>query len=79
MRPGFWCLPGTFNQGPSVTLWAGVSPDDFPTLVITEQQVGHNQTSPGKQVLVGSVDNHSSASTDNGHADGRARGTASDP
>ena len=50
---------GTFNQGPSVTLWAGVSPDDFPTLVITEQQVGHNQTSPGKQVLVGSVDNHS--------------------
>ncbi len=49
---------GTFNQGPSVTLWAGVSPVDFPTLTITEQQVGRSQASSGKGVLTGSVDIH---------------------
>jgi Anti-sigma-K factor rskA len=46
---------GTFIQGPSVTLWAGVSPDDFSTLVVTEQPVGHNQASSGKPVLTGLV------------------------
>jgi hypothetical protein len=49
---------GTFNQGPSVTLWAGVSPVDFPTLTITEQQVGRSQASSGKRVLTGSVHVH---------------------
>ncbi|HEY5354852.1 MAG TPA: anti-sigma factor [Streptosporangiaceae bacterium] len=47
---------GTFNQGPSVTLWAGVSPIDFPTLTITQQQVGRSQASSGKRVLTGPVD-----------------------
>lgn len=47
---------GTFNQGPSVTLWAGVSPIDFPTLTVTEQQVGRGQASSGKRVLTGPVD-----------------------
>jgi hypothetical protein len=47
---------GTFNQGPDVTLWAGVSPIDFPTLTVTEQQVGRSQASSGKRVLTGSVD-----------------------
>ncbi len=49
---------GTFNQGPSVTLWVGVSPIDFPTLTVTEQQVGRSQASSGKRVLTGSVDVH---------------------
>ncbi len=49
---------GTFNQGPSVTLWVGVSPVDFPTLTVTEQQVGRSQESSGKRVLTGSVDVH---------------------
>ena len=49
---------GTFNQGPSVTLWAGVSPIDFPTLMVTEQQAGRSQASSGKRVLTGSVDVH---------------------
>ena len=47
---------GTFNQGPSITLWAGVSPVDVPTLTVTEQQVGRSQASSGKGVLTGSVD-----------------------
>jgi Anti-sigma-K factor rskA len=47
---------GTFNEGPSVTLWAGVPPTNFPTLTVTEQQVGRNQASSGKRVLSGSVD-----------------------
>src|ERR1019366_10650950 len=47
---------GTFNQGPSVTLWAGVPPTSFPTLTVTEQQTGHSQASSGKRVLTGLVD-----------------------
>ena len=47
---------GTFNEGPSATLWAGVPPTDFPTLTVTEQQVGRNQASSGNLVLSGSVD-----------------------
>jgi Anti-sigma-K factor rskA len=47
---------GTFNQGPDVTLWAGVSPVNFPVLTITEQLVGHGQASSGKRVLAGPVD-----------------------
>jgi hypothetical protein len=46
---------GTFNEGPSITLWAGVPPTLFPTLTVTEQQVGHNKASSGR-VLSGSVD-----------------------
>lgn len=49
---------GTFNQGPNVTLWAGVSPIDFPTLTVTEQQVGRSQASSGELVLTGLVDVH---------------------
>jgi hypothetical protein len=47
---------GTFNQGPDVTLWAGVSPVNFPALTITEQLAGHGQASSGKRVLAGPVD-----------------------
>ena len=50
---------GTFNQGPTVTLWAGVPPTSFPTLMVTEQQVGGDQASAGEVVLLGPVDLHS--------------------
>lgn len=49
---------GTFNQGPSVILWSGVPPTSFPTLLVTEQQVGRGQASSGKVALEGSVDLH---------------------
>jgi hypothetical protein len=47
---------GTFNEGRKVTLWAGVSPVDFPTLTVTREQSDDNQASSGKKVLVGKVD-----------------------
>jgi hypothetical protein len=47
---------GTFNEGPMVTLWAGVSPRDFTTLTITRERADGDQTSSGEKVLVGTVD-----------------------
>jgi anti-sigma-K factor RskA len=47
---------GTFNEGRKVTLWAGVSPKDFPTLSITRERSDGDQTSSGEKVLVGVVD-----------------------
>jgi hypothetical protein len=44
---------GTFNEGTNVTLWAGVSPVDFPTFTITKEQADNNQASSGERVLVG--------------------------
>jgi hypothetical protein len=46
---------GTFNDGRDVTLWAGVSPKDFPTLTVTREQADGDQTSSGEKVLVGTV------------------------
>ena len=46
---------GTFNDGRNVTLWAGVSPKDFPTLTVTREQADGDQTSSGEKVLVGTV------------------------
>jgi Anti-sigma-K factor rskA len=46
---------GTFNQGPRVTLWSGVSPQDFPTMTITEQTANGNPASSGLRVLVGPI------------------------
>ena len=46
---------GTFNQGPTVTLWSGVHPQDFPTLTVTEQTANGNPASSGERVLVGTV------------------------
>jgi hypothetical protein len=43
---------GTFHTGDNVTLWAGVALDDFPTLTITQEEVG-DQASSGKKVLAG--------------------------
>ncbi len=47
---------GTFNEGKNVTLWAGVSPADFPTLTVTRERADGDQSSSGEKVLVGTVD-----------------------
>jgi Anti-sigma-K factor rskA len=47
---------GTFNEGRNVTLWAGVSPEDFPALTVTRERADGDQASSGERVLVGSVD-----------------------
>ena len=46
---------GTFNDGRSVTLWAGVSPKDFSTLTVTRELADGDQASSGEKVLVGTV------------------------
>ncbi len=47
---------GTFNEGRKVTLWAGVSPKDFPTLTVTRERADGDQASSGEKVLAGTVD-----------------------
>ena len=47
---------GTFNEGKSVTLWAGVSPETFRTLTVTREQADGNQASSGEKVLVGTAE-----------------------
>jgi anti-sigma-K factor RskA len=55
--PGGRLVPiGTFNEARNVTLWAGVSPKDFPTLTVTREQADGDQASSGKKVLLGTVD-----------------------
>ena len=44
---------GTFNEGADVTLWAGVSPELFPTMTITRESADNAQESSGQRVLVG--------------------------
>ena len=46
---------GTFNESRDVTLWAGVSPEDFATLTVTRERADDDQTSSGERVLVGTV------------------------
>jgi hypothetical protein len=46
---------GTFNDGRTVTLWAGVSPENFTTLTVTREQADGDQASSGEKVLVGRV------------------------
>lgn len=47
---------GTFNDARDVTLWAGVSPEDFPTLTVTRERAETDQASSGEKVLVGAVE-----------------------
>jgi hypothetical protein len=47
---------GTFNEGRNVTLWAGVSPQQFTTLTVTRERADGDQASSGEKVLVGTVD-----------------------
>ena len=46
---------GTFNEGRKVTLWAGVSPKDYPTLTVTLERADGNQASSGEKVLSGTA------------------------
>jgi len=46
---------GTFNEGRSVTLWAGVSPKEFTTLTVTREAADGTQASSGEKVLTGTV------------------------
>ena len=55
-RAGVLVPIGTFNEGRKVTLWAGVSPKDFPTLSVTRERTDGDQGSSGDKVLVGPVD-----------------------
>ncbi len=50
---------GTFNEGRNVMLWAGVSPKDFRTLIITRERTDGDQASSEESVLVGAVDRDS--------------------
>jgi hypothetical protein len=50
---------GTFNQGRRVTLWAGVSPKEFPTLTVTRERADGSQASSGEKVLVGTAEGDS--------------------
>ena len=38
-----------------MTLWAGVSPDDFPTLTVTVEEADGDQASSGQRVLIGEI------------------------
>ena len=46
---------GTFNDGRTVILWAGVSPKEFTSLTITRERADGNQASSGEKVLVGTA------------------------
>ena len=46
---------GTFNEGRNVTLWSGVSPHEFTTLTVTQEEDDGNQASSGQRVLVGTL------------------------
>ncbi len=46
---------GTFNESRNVTLWAGVSPIEYPTLTVTREQADGDQVSSGERVLIGRV------------------------
>jgi Anti-sigma-K factor rskA len=46
---------GTFNEGRNVTLWAGVSPKDYPALTVTRERADGDQASSGEKVLAGAA------------------------
>jgi len=46
---------GTFNEGRSVTLWAGVSPASYTVLTVTRERADGNEASSGQKVLGGPV------------------------
>ena len=54
-RAGVLVPIGTFNESRKVTLWAGVSPKDYPGLTVTREQADGDQASSGEKVLVGTA------------------------
>jgi hypothetical protein len=50
---------GTFSASDGrVTLWSGVSPNQFPTMSVTIEAADNNQATSGRRVLVGDVQRH---------------------
>jgi hypothetical protein len=47
---------GTFNEGDDVVLWAGVSPLEFTTLIVTRERADGDQHSSGDKVLSGVIE-----------------------
>jgi anti-sigma factor RsiW len=54
-RAGVLVPIGTFNEAKKVTLWAGVSPKEFPALTVTREQANGDQASSRRKVLVGTA------------------------
>lgn len=46
---------GTFHTGADVTLWAGVSIDDYPMITVTIEDADGDQASSGRVVLAGTI------------------------
>jgi hypothetical protein len=47
---------GSFSSDDdTVTLWSGVSPEDFPTMTVTIESRDNDQSSSGRRVLVGTI------------------------
>ncbi|HET7719936.1 MAG TPA: anti-sigma factor, partial [Acidimicrobiales bacterium] len=46
---------GTFNEPDDVVLWAGVSPEEFTTIAVTEEEADGDPASSGRRVLVGTI------------------------
>jgi hypothetical protein len=47
---------GTFSAGTGpITLWSGVSPENYPTMTVTIEAADNDQASSGRLVLVGEV------------------------
>jgi hypothetical protein len=59
-RGGVLVPIGTFNEPHEVTLWAGVSPEEFATITVTRERADNDQASSGERVLVGQVETSSS-------------------
>ncbi|MBO9523735.1 MAG: anti-sigma factor [Nocardioidaceae bacterium] len=56
LRDGADPVPvGTFNEPGKVTLWAGVRPSDYGTLVVTTEELGDGSAGPGPVVLRASL------------------------
>ena len=56
-RAGHLVPIGTFNAPHDVVLWAGVSPDAYRTLTVTQEDADGDPASSGRRVLVGNVQN----------------------
>ena len=54
--PGRSSRSGRSTRDREVTLWAGVSPEDFTLLTVTRERANDDQSSSGQKVLTGAVD-----------------------
>jgi hypothetical protein len=54
-RSGDRVAVGTFNQGEDVTLWSGVSPQDYPMITVTAEDADGNPAPSAQIVLTGAA------------------------